>query len=45
MSESRGRKMNQDLSENRKLFLMEASEVNGGMVESCSRKKDRNGRG
>ena len=38
-------KMNQDVNENRKLFWKEVSNVKGGKVESCSRKKDGNGRG
>ena len=39
-----GRKMNEDVNENRKLFWKEVSNANGGKVENCSRIKDRNGR-
>ena len=39
-----GRKMNEDVTGNRKLFWQEVSNVKGGKVESCSRIKDGNGR-
>ena len=39
-----GRKMNQDVNGNRKLFWKEVSKVNGGKVENSNRIKDRNGR-
>ena len=38
-----GRKINQDVNGNRKLFWKE-SKANGEKVESCSRIKDGNGR-
>ena len=39
-----GRKMNEDMNGNRKLFWREVSNAKGGKVESCSRVKDGNGR-
>ena len=39
-----GRKLNQDIDGNKKLFRKEVSKVNGGNVKSCSRIKDGNGR-
>ena len=39
-----GRKMNEDVNGNKKLFWKEVSNVKGGKVESCSRIKDGNGR-
>ena len=39
-----GRKMNEDVNGNRKLFWKEVSNEKGGKVESCSRIKDGNGR-
>ena len=39
-----GRKMNQDMNGNRKLFWKEVSKPNEGKVESCSRIKNGNGR-
>ena len=38
-----GRKTNEDVTGNRKLFWKEVSNVKGGKVKSCSRKKDGNG--
>ena len=43
-NEQFGRKMNEDLNGNRKLFWKEVSNVKGGKVESCSRIKDGYGR-
>ena len=40
-----GRKRNQDVNKNRKWFWKEASKVNRGKLESCSKIKDRNKRG
>ena len=40
-----GRKMNQDLDGNRKLFWKEVTKIKGGKVESCHRIEDGNGRG
>ena len=37
VKEQFGRKMNQNIKKNRKLFLKEITKVNGGKVESCSR--------
>ena len=37
-----GRKMNEGLNRNRKLFWKEVSNEKGGKVESCSRIKDGN---
>ena len=39
-----GKKMNDDVNGNRNLFWKEVSNVKVGKVESCSRKKDGNGR-
>ena len=39
-----GRKVNQDVNKNRKLFWKEVRKVNGGKVEDSNRIKDRNGR-
>ena len=39
-----GRKMNEEVNGNKKLFGKEVSNAKGGKVESCSRVKDRNGR-
>ena len=39
-----GRKMNQDVNGNRKLFWKEVSKANGGKVENFNRIKDGNGR-
>ena len=39
-----GRKINEDLNGNRKLFWKEVSNATGGKVEICSRIKDGNGR-
>ena len=39
-----GKKMNQDVNGNTKLFWREASKVNGRKIESCSRIKDSNRR-
>ena len=36
--------MNEDVHGNRKLFWREVSNMKGGKVESCSSKKDGNGR-
>ena len=36
-----GRKVNQDINENRKLFRKEVSKMNGAWVERCSRIKNR----
>ena len=44
VNEQFGRKMNQDVDGNRKLFWKVASKVNGGKVVSCSIIKDENGR-
>ena len=44
VNEQFGRKINEDLNGNRKLFWKEVSYVKGGKVESCSRVKDRSGR-
>ena len=40
VQEQFGKKMNQDLNENRKLFWKEVSKVNGAKVENSSRIKD-----
>ena len=42
VNEQFGRKMNQDLNRNRKLFWKELSKENGGNVGSCARIKDGN---
>ena len=39
------RKMNQDVSRNRKLFLKEVGKLNSAKTESCNRIKDRTRRG
>ena len=39
-----GRKLNEDVSGNKKLFWKEVNNAKGGKVESCSRIKDGNGR-
>ena len=39
-----GRKMNQDVKGNKKLFWKEVGKANKGKVENCSRIKDGNGR-
>ena len=39
-----GKKINQDVDRNRKLFWKEVSRTNGGKVENYSRIKDRSGR-
>ena len=44
VNEQFGRKMNQEVDGNRKLFWKEVSKVNGGKVESCSRIKNGDGR-
>ena len=44
VNEQFGRKINQDLNGNMKLFWKEVSKVNGGKVESWSRVMDGNGR-
>ena len=44
INEQFGRKMDEDMNGNRKLFWKEVSNVKGGMVESCNKIKDRNGR-
>ena len=44
VNEQFGRKMNEDVNGNRKLFWKEMSNAKGGKVESCSRVKDGNGR-
>ena len=44
VNEQFGRKINEDVNGNRKLFWKEVSNVKGGKVKSCSRIKDRNGR-
>ena len=43
-NEQFGRKMNEDVNGNRKLFWNEVSNAKGGKVEICSRIKDGNGR-
>ena len=43
MNEQFGRKMNQDVDENRKLFWIEMGKVLGEKLESCSKIKDGNG--
>ena len=43
VNEKFGRKMNEDVNENRKLFSKGVSNTKGGKVESCSRIKDGNG--
>ena len=43
VNEQLGRKMNQNVDANRKLFWRKVSEVKGGKVKSCSRIKDGNG--
>ena len=40
-----GRRMNQDVNGNRKLFWKEVSKANGGKAENSNRIKDGNGRG
>ena len=44
VNEQFGRKMNEDVNGNRKLFWKEVSNVKGEKVESCSRIKDGIGR-
>ena len=44
VNEQFGRKMNEDMNGNRKLFQKEVRNMKGGKVESCSRIKDENGR-
>ena len=44
VNEQFGRKMNEDVNGNRKLFWKEVSNVKGGKVERCSRIKDVNWR-
>ena len=44
VNEQFGRKINEDVNGNRKLFWKEVSNVKGGKVDSCSRIKDGNGR-
>ena len=44
VNEQFGRKMNEVVNGNKKLFWMEVSNVKGGNVESCSRIKDGSGR-
>ena len=44
VNEQFGRKMNEEVNRNRKLFWKEVSNAKGGKVENCSRKKDGNGR-
>ena len=39
-----GRKMDEDVNGNRKLFWKEVSNAKGGKVQNCSRKKDENER-
>ena len=43
IQEQFGRKINQDVNENRKLFQKKVSKANRGKVESSRRKKDGNG--
>ena len=43
-NEQFGRKMNEDVNGNRKLFWKEVSKANEGKVESCRRVKGGNGR-
>ena len=43
-NEQFGRKINQDVNENRKVFWKEVSNVKGGKEESCCRIKNGNGR-
>ena len=44
VNEQFGRKMNEDMNGNRKLFQKEMSNAKGGKVENCSRVKDGNAR-
>ena len=44
VNEKCGKKMNEDVNENRKLFWKEVSNAKGEKVKSCSRIKDWNGR-
>ena len=44
VSEKFGRKMNEDMNGNRKLFWKKVSNAKGGKVESCSRVRDGNRR-
>ena len=44
VNEQLGRKMNEDVDGNRKMFSKEVSNVKGGKVKSCSRIKDENRR-
>ena len=44
VQEKFGRKINQDVNENRKLFWKEVRKAHGGKVENCSRMKDENRR-
>ena len=44
VNEQFGRKMNEDVNRNRKLFWNKVSNAKGGKVESCSRIKNRNER-
>ena len=43
MNEQFGKKMNEDVNGNRKLFWKEVSNEKGGKVESCGRIKAENG--
>ena len=44
VNEQFGKKTNEDVNGNRKLFWKKVSNVKGGKVESCGRIKDGNGR-
>ena len=44
VNEQCGKNVNKDVNGNRKLFWKEVSNAKGGIVESSSRVKDRNGR-
>ena len=44
VNEQFGRKVNEDVNGNRKLFWKEVNNVKEGNVETCSREKDGNGR-
>ena len=43
-SKNKGRKLNEDVNGNRKLFWKEVSNAKGGKMKSCNRIKDGNGR-
>ena len=44
VNEQFGRKINENVNRNRKLYWKEASNAKGGKMESCRRVNDENGR-